>query len=316
MPGAVIVGGDSHTCTYGALGAFGTGLGSTDIAACPGLRRVLAGRCPARSGSSSRGERRGFVTGKDLILAVIAEIGVAGAHGHGARVRRRRRRSLSIDERLAVANMAVEAGAETGLFPADDDDAAVPRRPDRAPVGRRSGRTPTREVARERPDRPRRAAAARRRCRTRPGNVVPLDRGRRAADRPGVHRQLRERDDHRPAPGGRGAARPQRAPRLPRDHRARHRRRSTGRRSRRACSTRSSRRARWSRPPRAAPASAAAWGSSPRARRAITTTNRNFRGRMGSRESEVLPGERLGRRRSRRGGRDRASRRGDRGVPA
>jgi len=118
VPGSVIAGGDSHTCTYGALGAFGTGLGSTDIAAClatgmfwqavPGTIRV-----------EFSGERQPFVTGKDLILAVIAEIGVGGGTntvleftGDGAA-------SLGIDERLAVANMAVEAGAESGLFPAD-----------------------------------------------------------------------------------------------------------------------------------------------------------------------------------------------------
>ncbi len=118
VPGSVIAGGDSHTCTYGALGAFGTGLGSTDIAAClatgmfwqavPGTIRIVFS-----------GERQPFVTGKDMILAVIAEIGVGGGTntvleftGDGAT-------SLGIDERLAVANMAVEAGAESGLFPAD-----------------------------------------------------------------------------------------------------------------------------------------------------------------------------------------------------
>jgi 3-isopropylmalate/(R)-2-methylmalate dehydratase large subunit len=118
VPGSVIAGGDSHTCTYGALGAFGTGLGSTDIASClalgsfwqavPGTIRIeLTGR-PGR-----------FVTGKDVILAVIGEIGVGGGTnavlefvGPGAE-------ALSVDERLAVANMAVEAGSETGIFPAD-----------------------------------------------------------------------------------------------------------------------------------------------------------------------------------------------------
>lgn len=122
-PGMVIAGGDSHTCTYGALGAFGTGLGSTDIACClalgefwqsvPGTILVeLAGRTPA------------FVSGKDIILAVIERLGVAGGTdlvlefvGDGAA-------SLPIDERRAVANMAVEAGSETGLFPADATTAA------------------------------------------------------------------------------------------------------------------------------------------------------------------------------------------------
>ncbi len=122
-PGAVIAGGDSHTCTHGALGAFGTGLGSTDIAAClaygefwqavPGTIQVqLAGRLGP------------YVSGKDVILAVIAEIGVGGGTnmvlefvGEGAE-------ALTIDERLAVANMAVEAGSENGIFPADETTAA------------------------------------------------------------------------------------------------------------------------------------------------------------------------------------------------
>lgn len=119
VPGEVIVGGDSHTCTYGALGAFGSGLGSTDIAASLAFGEFWQ-PVPATIRVHFTGRKRGFVSGKDLILAVIAEIGVAGATnavlefvGDGAR-------SLSIDERLAVANMAVEAGAETGLFPADE----------------------------------------------------------------------------------------------------------------------------------------------------------------------------------------------------
>jgi 3-isopropylmalate/(R)-2-methylmalate dehydratase large subunit len=117
-PGEVIVGGDSHTCTYGALGAFGSGLGSTDIAAALAKGEFWQ-PVPATIRVRFDGAKRGFVSGKDLILAVIAEIGVAGATnavlefvGDGAR-------ALSIDERMAVANMAVEAGAETGLFAAD-----------------------------------------------------------------------------------------------------------------------------------------------------------------------------------------------------
>src|SRR5919201_133212 len=119
VPGAVIAGGDSHTCTYGALGAFGTGLGSTDIAACLATGRFWQA-VPGTVQVEFTGEKQRFVTGKDLILAVIAELGVSGGTntvlefvGPGAE-------ALTIDERLAVANMAVEAGAETGLFPADE----------------------------------------------------------------------------------------------------------------------------------------------------------------------------------------------------
>jgi 3-isopropylmalate/(R)-2-methylmalate dehydratase large subunit len=123
VPGEVIAGGDSHTCTYGALGAFGSGLGSTDIAACLALGEFWQ-QVPATIRVEFSGAKQQYVTGKDLILAVLAEIGVGGGTnavlefvGEGAE-------ALSVDERLAVANMAVEAGAETGLFPADDTTAA------------------------------------------------------------------------------------------------------------------------------------------------------------------------------------------------
>jgi 3-isopropylmalate/(R)-2-methylmalate dehydratase large subunit len=118
VPGAVIAGGDSHTCTYGALGAFGTGLGSTDIASCLALGSFWQA-VPETIQVELTGSPGSFVTGKDVILAVIGEIGVGGGTdavlefvGPGAE-------ALTVDERLAVANMAVEAGSETGIFPAD-----------------------------------------------------------------------------------------------------------------------------------------------------------------------------------------------------
>ena len=118
VPGSVIAGGDSHTCTYGALGAFGTGLGSTDIASCLALGSFWQA-VPETIQIELAGRPGSFVTGKDVILAVIGQIGVGGGTnavlefvGPGAEV-------LSIDERLAVANMAVEAGSETGIFAAD-----------------------------------------------------------------------------------------------------------------------------------------------------------------------------------------------------
>ena len=119
VPGAVIAGGDSHTCTYGALGAFGTGLGSTDIASCLALGSFWQA-VPDTIQVELTGRTGAFVTGKDVILAVIGEIGVGGGTnavlefvGPGAE-------ALSVDERMAVANMAVEAGSETGIFPADE----------------------------------------------------------------------------------------------------------------------------------------------------------------------------------------------------
>src|SRR5579859_7184974 len=119
VPGSVIAGGDSHTCTYGALGAFGTGLGSTDIAACLASGAFWQA-VPGTILVEFTGEKGRFVTGKDLILAVIAEIGVAGGTNMALEFVGEGAEALSIDERLAVANMAVEAGAETGFFPADD----------------------------------------------------------------------------------------------------------------------------------------------------------------------------------------------------
>jgi 3-isopropylmalate/(R)-2-methylmalate dehydratase large subunit len=123
VPGAVIAGGDSHTCTYGALGAFGTGLGSTDIASCLALGFFWQ-TVPETIQVELTGAPGPFVTGKDVILAVLGRIGVGGGTnavlefvGAGAE-------ALSIDERLAVANMAVEAGSEAGIFPADEAVAA------------------------------------------------------------------------------------------------------------------------------------------------------------------------------------------------
>ena len=118
VPGAVVAGGDSHTCTYGALGAFGTGLGSTDIAACLAVGEFWQ-RVPGTIQVELSGEKGPFVTGKDVILAVIGELGVGGGTNMALEFVGDGARDLSIDERLAVANMAVEAGAETGLFPAD-----------------------------------------------------------------------------------------------------------------------------------------------------------------------------------------------------
>src|ERR671936_910043 len=122
VPGSVIAGGDSHTCTYGALGAFGTGLGSTDIAACLATGQFWQA-VPGTIQVEFTGEKRPFVTGKDLILAVIGEIGVGGGTNMALEFVGPGAEALTIDERLAVSNMAVEAGPETGFFPADETGA-------------------------------------------------------------------------------------------------------------------------------------------------------------------------------------------------
>jgi 3-isopropylmalate/(R)-2-methylmalate dehydratase large subunit len=122
-PGIVLAGGDSHTCTHGALGAFGTGLGSTDIASCLALGELWQ-TVPETISVVFSGTKRSFVTGKDLILAVIDRIGVAGGTSKVLEFTGPGAADLTMDERLAVANMAVEAGSETGLFPADEVTAA------------------------------------------------------------------------------------------------------------------------------------------------------------------------------------------------
>ncbi len=118
VPGAVIPGGDSHTCTYGALGAFGTGVGLTDLACCMAIGAFWQA-VPDTVRVTFSGTKQPFVSGKDLILAVLRQTGVAGATGCVLEFTGPGAAALSIDERMAVSNMAVEAGAETGFFPAD-----------------------------------------------------------------------------------------------------------------------------------------------------------------------------------------------------
>ena len=119
LPGQIIIGADSHTCTYGALGAFATGMGSTDIACAmasgetwmrvPGtIRFVYHGRLPK------------WVGGKDLVLFTIGQIGVDGALYASMEFDGETIREMSMDGRFTMANMAVEAGAKAGLFAVDE----------------------------------------------------------------------------------------------------------------------------------------------------------------------------------------------------
>jgi 3-isopropylmalate/(R)-2-methylmalate dehydratase large subunit len=122
VPGSLIVGGDSHTCTHGAIGAFSSGLGSTDIAHC-----IVFGdfweAVPGTIQVTVKGEKSSFVTGKDVILAVIGQIGAGGGTDNVLEFVGPGVQSLSMDERLAVSNLAVESGSETGIFPADETTA-------------------------------------------------------------------------------------------------------------------------------------------------------------------------------------------------
>ncbi len=117
--GDCIIGADSHTCTYDALGAFSTGVGSTDLAA-----GMMTGKCwfkvPAALRFVLKGALPKYVTGKDLILHIIGMIGVDGALYRSMEFTGEGIKSLSIDDRFTVCNMAIEAGAKNGIFPADE----------------------------------------------------------------------------------------------------------------------------------------------------------------------------------------------------
>ncbi|MDD5857680.1 MAG: 3-isopropylmalate dehydratase large subunit [bacterium] len=117
--GDCIIGADSHTCTYGAVGAFSTGVGSTDMAA--GMATGMAWfKVPAAIKVELRGAIRRPVSGKDVILHLIGEIGVSGALYRSLEFVGEGVSSLTMDDRLCICNMAIEAGAKNGIFPVDE----------------------------------------------------------------------------------------------------------------------------------------------------------------------------------------------------
>ena len=118
VPGQMIVGGDSHTCTYGALGCFATGMGSTDVAAAMATGEVWL-RVPASMRLVYHGQRQPWVSAKDIILQTIGRIGVDGARNMVMEFSGEAIADLSIEGRLTMANMAIEAGADAGLFAVD-----------------------------------------------------------------------------------------------------------------------------------------------------------------------------------------------------
>ena len=119
VPGDVVIGADSHTCTYGALGAFSTGIGSTDMAAGMATGKGWF-KVPSAIKFILTGAPTHFVTGKDIILHIIGLIGVDGALYQSMEFVGDGIKNLSMDSRLAMANMAIEAGAKNGIFPVDD----------------------------------------------------------------------------------------------------------------------------------------------------------------------------------------------------
>jgi len=119
VPGDVVIGADSHTCTYGALGAFSTGMGSTDV-----TYGMVAGRIwlkvPENIKFNCSGKWQKWVTGKDLILHIIGMIGVDGALYAAMEFEGEAISALSMDSRFAIANMAIEAGGKNGIFKVDE----------------------------------------------------------------------------------------------------------------------------------------------------------------------------------------------------
>lgn len=119
VAGDVCIGADSHTCTYGALGAFSTGVGSTDMG-CGMITGQAWFKVPSAIRFELKGELPKWVSGKDVILHIIGKIGVDGALYRSMEFTGEGVASLSMDDRFTIANMAIEAGAKNGIFPVDE----------------------------------------------------------------------------------------------------------------------------------------------------------------------------------------------------
>ena len=119
VAGDVVIGADSHTCTYGALGAFSTGVGSTDMAAGMATGKAWF-KVPSAIKFNLTGKPAKWVSGKDVILHIIGLIGVDGALYRSMEFVGDGIKYLSMDDRFAMTNMAIEAGGKNGIFPVDD----------------------------------------------------------------------------------------------------------------------------------------------------------------------------------------------------
>jgi 3-isopropylmalate/(R)-2-methylmalate dehydratase large subunit len=121
-PGDVVIGADSHTCTHGAMGAFATGVGSTDLAAAWATGKIWL-KIPETMAFEISGTPSKWAFGKDIILKIIGMIGVDGARYRAMEFRGPGAAAMSIYDRLTMANMAIEAGAKNGIFEADEKTA-------------------------------------------------------------------------------------------------------------------------------------------------------------------------------------------------
>ncbi len=119
VAGDTVIGADSHTCTYGALGAFSTGVGSTDMACGMAIGKAWF-KVPSAIKFVLKGKLNKYVSGKDVILHIIGKIGVDGALYRSMEFTGEGLASLSMSDRLCIANMAIEAGAKNGIFEVDD----------------------------------------------------------------------------------------------------------------------------------------------------------------------------------------------------
>ncbi len=119
VAGDVVIGADSHTCTYGALGAFSTGVGSTDMAAGMATGKAWF-KVPSALKFVLKGKPAPWVSGKDVILHIIGKIGVDGALYKSMEFTGDGIQNLTMDDRFTIANMAIEAGAKNGIFPVDE----------------------------------------------------------------------------------------------------------------------------------------------------------------------------------------------------
>lgn len=119
VAGETVIGADSHTCTYGALGAFSTGVGSTDMAAAMATGQMWL-KVPSALKFNLKGKLNKWVSGKDIILHIIGKIGVDGALYKSMEFTGEGVKELSMDDRFTISNMAIEAGGKNGIFPADE----------------------------------------------------------------------------------------------------------------------------------------------------------------------------------------------------